>query len=85
MKKFIAMLCIVGAVVSFASDNSRPQRGERGTPPAEAISACEGQETGAICQVITPRGDTLDGTCKNTPDEKYFVCMPANGGSKGRR
>jgi len=24
----------------------------------------------------TPRGDIVEGTCKNTPDEKYFACKP---------
>lgn len=84
MKRIIMMLCVVGTVSSFANDGQRPSKGERGIPPAEAISACEGQETGATCDVTIPRGDTLTGTCRNTPDDKYFVCMPANGAPKGR-
>lgn len=47
-------------------------------PPEEAITACEGQAEGNECSVTTPRGDTLEGTCKYTPDDKYFVCEPEN-------
>jgi hypothetical protein len=72
MKKIIALLTIVTLAIVFA----RPG-GER-QPPPEAISACTGQEIGASCSVETPRGDTLEGTCQNTPDGKYFACKPNN-------
>jgi hypothetical protein len=29
----------------------------------------------------TPRGE-MTGQCMNTPDKKYFVCMPENGPDK---
>lgn len=72
MKKIIATVCLIGSTLAFA------QGGPGGKPPQEAISVCEGKETGTTCEVKTPHGDTLSGTCKNTPDKKYFVCMPEN-------
>lgn len=78
MKKFIAIICIIGVTVSFASEG--PCRGhdknDECKPPKEAIKICEGQATDSTCQITTPHCDLLNGTCKYTPDEKYFVCMP---------
>ena len=61
---------------AIAQDNRGPQNG---TPPKEAISICKNKDTGSTCTMKTPQGDTLEGTCKNTPDNKYFVCMPEGG------
>ena len=54
------------------------QNREERKPPQEAISICEGKSDGDTCTVKTPRGDTLEGTCSNTPDNKYFACKPNN-------
>lgn len=54
-----------------------PQNGKR-TPPAEAITACTDKAENSTCSVTTPRGDTVAGTCTNTPDGKYFACKPTN-------
>lgn len=78
MRKFIILLAILGA--TFASANQGQGQGGGGSdrePPKEAIEICEGQDEGSSCTMSTPRGD-LEGTCKNTPDDKYFVCMPEN-------
>ena len=64
---------MLGATVMFAQEQQ-----SRREPPKEAISACENKKTGDTCSMSTPKGDTLEGTCKNTPDDKYFVCMPEN-------
>lgn len=75
MKKILVIASLFIGISSFAmQDNDRQER----VPPQEAISICEGKDTGSTCSVKTPRGDTLEGTCKNTPDKKYFVCMPEN-------
>ena len=42
-------------------------------PPQEAISICEGKATDTKCQMTSPHGDLLDGTCKYTPDTKHFA------------
>ncbi len=52
------------------------QQGGKRTPPPEAISACSGKSEDDACSVTTPRGDTMEGTCRNTPDGEYFACIP---------
>ena len=78
MKKLITFLFVVSAIVCFANDREGQGQREMRTPPAEAISACSGKNDGDSCSVTTPRGDTLEGTCSNTPDGKYFACKPNN-------
>lgn len=56
-------------------------KSENREPPKEAIEVCVGQETESICTMKTPRG-TLEGKCMNTPDKKYFACMPEGGPDK---
>ena len=46
------------------------------TPPQPAIDACKNKSDSASCTVQTPNG-SLSGNCKNTPDGKYFACIPA--------
>lgn len=77
MKKIITTLAIFALTASFAQEG-KPPRGGQGQPPKEAIEACDNEEVGTGCTVQTPRGDTLEGTCQNTPDEKYFACVPNN-------
>jgi len=65
-------------IINFAM--AQDHRGlQRGTPPKEAITACQNKDTGTTCSMKTPRGDILEGICKYTPDDKYFVCMPEGG------
>jgi len=77
MKKIITTLTLIAVTATYAQ-NGQPPRGENGQPPKEAIAACKNKDTGTSCSITTPRGDTLKGTCKKTPDDKYFVCMPNN-------
>ena len=78
MKKFIMILSI-GATLCLANGPQGGQgRGEMKEPPAEAISACKDKTEGDTCDITTPQGEAITGTCKNTPDDKYFVCMPEN-------
>lgn len=76
MKKFIITLAILGVTLVSAEGQDQRGGGDR-EPPKEAIEICEGQQEGSSCTMSTPRGD-MEGTCKNTPDGKYFVCMPEN-------
>lgn len=39
-------------------------RGHRGAPP-EAYAACVGKTLGGKTQFVSPRGDTVNGTCEN--------------------
>jgi len=81
MKKFIITLCILASATYCVANQNENERGAKpgmGEPPKEAISICEGKNEGDTCSMTTPRGDTLEGTCKTTPDDKYFACMPAD-------
>lgn len=82
----ILMLCVVGAVFASANEGKGQRSGEERTPPQEAITICEGQESGAECEMTSPQGDTVAGTCEKTPDEKYFACKPERSGPpRGQR
>ena len=83
-KKILIASCIFATtiVVSYAQPGGGQKGGgQNGEPPKEAIEICVGQEVGFECTMNTPRG-SLTGTCMNTPDEKYFVCMPEDGPNK---
>jgi len=47
-----------------------------GTPPQEAIDACDGTCTGCACQFETPRG-TVEGTCQTIQGQS--ACVPQGG------
>ncbi|CAA6804880.1 MAG: Unknown protein [uncultured Sulfurovum sp.] len=75
MKKIITTFTILALSVGFAQEVQESKGGKR-TPPPAAIEICEGQDEGSSCTMETPRGDTVEGTCKNTPDGLYFACKP---------
>jgi len=76
MKKIILASLIVSSTLCFANGPQNGQGPKNGVPPEEAISICEGLNSGDTCNMTTPNGDSISGTCQNTPDKKYFVCMP---------
>ncbi|GAB6042896.1 hypothetical protein [Endothiovibrio diazotrophicus] len=45
-----------------------PQSGDRRGPPPEAYTACEGKSAGERAEMNTPRGDTMQGTCEESPE-----------------
>jgi hypothetical protein len=52
----------------------RPDRTGRHQPPAEALGACSGSSPGASCSFVSPRGDTLYGTCQSPAGD--LACVP---------
>ncbi|MEA2029128.1 MAG: hypothetical protein U9N49_09145 [Campylobacterota bacterium] len=76
MKKVLLTLTLASLTLLIANENATA-KGKR-VPPQEAISACSGKSENSSCSVITPRGNTLEGSCKNTPDGKYFACISKN-------
>lgn len=50
-----------------------PPQGEH-QPPQEAVSACENLNEGASCEVVTPHGDIIAGTCQALQD--LLACVP---------
>lgn len=75
-KKVFLTFCATSALVTISY--AKPGGGNNGEPPKEAIEVCKGLDEGTKCTMQTPRG-TLNGLCMNTPDKKYFVCMPEGG------
>jgi hypothetical protein len=67
--------------------NDWPGRGPRGDgqwgPPEEALSACEGIETGTACSFEAPFG-TVNGTCQARPDGSGEVACRPEGDGEGR-
>jgi hypothetical protein len=61
-------------------ENSRD--GRRG-PPAEAYKACEGKSAGSSAQFVTPRGETVKGTCEEK-DGKLLLRPDALKGDRQR-
>lgn len=49
---------------------------ERPRPPQAALDACSGKDEGDECTVEF-RGQTLEGTCRQLPEEDDLVCLPA--------
>ncbi|MGA8863509.1 MAG: YHYH protein [Gallionella sp.] len=50
------------------------QRPGRHQPPAEALNACSGSSTGTSCSFVSPRGDTISGTCLLRAGD--LACVP---------
>ena len=46
-------------------------------PPAEAATACSGESSGSSCSFTGARGETISGTCNNTPNG--LACVPVGG------
>lgn len=79
MKKFLAIVCIIGATMSFAHEGTCPKKEDHKhncKPPKEAIELCVGKTIDTGCQITSRHGDLLNGVCRYTPDKKYFACVP---------
>ena len=77
MKKiFYISITLSSLVFAMTQQNDRNGRGGERTPPQEAIDICESKSEGDTCSMTTRRGDSVQGTCENTPDNKYFACKP---------
>ena len=54
---------------AFAGDASSQENGRRRHgPPPEAYAACEGKSAGDKAEFVSPRGDTVTGTCEQEGD-----------------
>ena len=61
----LVLLGIFLAILAFGGDFALGQSGKRRPgPPPEAYTTCEGKSAGDEAQFVSPRGDTVAGTCK---------------------
>ena len=78
----IFMTVYVSGNGAFAQDGG----GQRQGPPPEAYTACEGKSAGDKAEFVSPRGDTVTGTCEE--EGVRLVLRPDNpperGGRRGR-
>lgn len=58
-----------------ANDDMKGPKGRRGPPP-EAFTACEGKSAGDAAEFVSPRGDTIAGTCEERDGK--LVLKPTN-------
>jgi hypothetical protein len=84
----IALLAILFATSAFGKDTSSQENSRRNQgPPPEAYCACEDKSEGDTSEFISPRGDTVTGTCEQERDGNRLVLRPDNppeGDSGGR-
>jgi len=55
------------------------QRPGRHQPPAQALNACAGSSSGSSCSFVSPRGDTISGTCHSLMGQSpagELACVP---------
>jgi hypothetical protein len=83
----IALFLIgIYATNPFGSDaSSQESSGRRKSPPPEAYTACEGKSAGDAAQFVSPRGETVTGTCQQEGDRLVLRPDRANARSGGRR
>ena len=73
----IALLAAFIAFGSFGNGVLAQQQGRRHQgPPPEAYTACEGKSEGDTAEFVSPRGDTVTGTCEMERDR--LVLRPEN-------
>jgi len=87
-RKVSVALVLMGICASNALGNdasSQENRGRRQGPPAEAYTACEGKKAGDAAQFLSPRGETVTGTCAQ--EGERFVLRPdrSKDDSSGKR
>ena len=64
------LLAICAITNVFVRDACSQETGiRRHGPPPEAYEACEGKSTGDEAELITPRGETVTGTCEEEGDQ----------------
>jgi len=64
---FIPALALAGAPGDQRQGKGFDMKGHHGPPP-EAYTACEGKNAGDTAQFVSPRGETVTGTCEKEGD-----------------
>ncbi len=79
----LASLTLILASQSGLVYSQQQGSADRRGPPPEAYSACENMSAGEQAQFVSPRGDTVSGTCEDYNGS--LVLRPDNMASKGKR
>ena len=65
----IAVFLLLSATHAFGDEAMQGKnRGRPCGPPPEAYTACEGKSIGEAAQFVSPRGETVSGTCEAEGD-----------------
>lgn len=73
----ILVLFTLCSTHAFAENSSSGNdRGRQQGPPPEAYTACDGKSAGDTAEFVSPRGDTVTGTCEEQGDD--LVLRPDN-------
>lgn len=78
-----ALLSFVVVSQSGAAHGAHQFSADRRGPPAEAYSACENMNAGEQAEFVSPRGETVRGTCEDK--DGTLVLRPANRKTNGKR
>ncbi len=83
---YAAMAVALVATSSLVSAQGGDRGGERrGGPPQEAFDACEGKNDGDTASFVSPRGDTVNGTCKTRENMTFLIPDDHPGGGQNGR
>lgn len=79
---FAALAAVALALTSLPA-SAQPKHSHRGSPPAEALAACQASSAGDQCSFSGRRG-SVSGSCW-APANKPLACRPANVPKRGTR
>lgn len=79
IKMTLSMLLLLATTNALANPQHRQDKG----PPPEAIEACADQEKGTVVSFETPRGETLEATCRLMHEQ--LIAVPNNHKRKRRQ
>ena len=72
----LTLTFLVLPVQASSAQERKPRPGGPPGPPPEAYTACEGKTEGDTAEFVSPRGDTVTGTCEVEGDR--LVLRPDN-------
>ena len=77
MKRMTIIIAVLIICATNAFGQGPPSKGQgHQGPPPEAYTACEGKSAGDTAEFVSPRGDTVCGTCEQEGDR--LVLRPDN-------
>lgn len=73
MKKVIGL---IGLALIISASTAYKQAYAHRSPPQEIIDACSDKAEGDVCSFVTPKGDTVEGTCDQLREIDTLACRP---------